>query len=78
MDFIDKLEAIKDSIMAEAKGITCKSCYFAMFDCGKIGYCKHSANTHVIHGGPITISHWAPKCRKYKRTRRRKRASFIK
>jgi len=63
MGFIDKLEEMKNAIINEADGVTCEECEYARFDCGDVGYCSKPGNTHVFHGGAITISRWAPRCK---------------
>ena len=65
MGFNEKLIKMRDAIIKEANGVTCETCLYAKFDCDDVGYCKHKENTHVLHGGPITISTRAPKCAKY-------------
>lgn len=65
MGFQEKLEHMKDLIIEEADGVTCDSCKFAVFDCGDLGFCAQVTNIHVMHGGAITISKWAPRCSKH-------------
>lgn len=70
MGFQEKLQKMRDDIVEEADGVTCDSCNSAVFDCGDVGYCKEPENTHVLHGGPITISRWAPRCRRYQESKK--------
>jgi len=61
MSLVEKLDKVVAEIYKEAGGLTCGDCIHADLDADNVGFCPEHKN--VLHGGAITVSAPAPKCK---------------